>query len=259
MFNAKTPRLRMLARHHPGRVEELGSLFGRSANIYIDWANVFYWRDRLGWHVDIKRTKQLLDSFPQVRSVKFYAGTLVGNRNSELMISTAGRLGYDVRTKPVKIMRLSIDASSVPANSPDLLKDFVSKPLLRKLRLETVEALNEELRILNRQGVRFVEEMKANFDVEIGRDMLRDYDVGEADTFVLWSGDSDFADPVRQLLRDGKRVVLLATSRKVATELSVLRSEGLVIFDIQKAREFICRASEMSHIPQGRDDLPLAA
>ena len=68
-----------------------------------------------------------------------------------------------------------------------------------------------------------MEEMKANFDVEMGRDMLRDYDAGEADTL---SGDSDFADPVRQLLRDGKRVVLLTTSRRVAADLSALRSEG---------------------------------
>jgi uncharacterized LabA/DUF88 family protein len=259
MFNAKTDRLRHLEAGYPERVAEVLGLFGDSANVYIDWANVFYWHERLGWHVDIKRAKQFLDSVPSVRSAKFYAGTIRGDRNSEVMIASAARLGYDVRTKPVKIMRLSIDASSVPANSPVLLKDFVRKPLLRKLRLETVELLNEELRLLNRQGVMYVEDMKANFDVEIGRDMLRDYDADGLDTFVLWSGDSDFADPIRQLLRDGKRVVLVATARKVASELSALRSEGLVILDIQKLREFLCRPKEMKPIPEAGEGAALAA
>jgi hypothetical protein len=60
------------------------------------------------------------------------------------------------------------------------------------------------------------------------------------DTFVLWSGDSDFADPIRQLLADGKKVLIFATARRVASELNALQKEGLFIFDIQKIRNFIC-------------------
>jgi len=258
MFDPRTERLEKLADAYPEEVRELSAILGGSSNVYVDWANVFYWSAGLGWHVDVKRMKQFLDSFPAVRRVRFYAGTLVGDPKSELAIAVARRCGYNVRTKPVKIMRLSIDASSVPANSPSLLKDFIKKPLLRKLRLETVEALNEELRLLNRQGITFVEDMKANFDVEIGRDMLRDYDADGLDTFVLWSGDSDFADPIRQLLRDGKRVVLFATARKVASELNALRAEGLLIFDIRRIRQFVCRGREMEPMP-GEDELPLAA
>ncbi|MFH2018925.1 MAG: NYN domain-containing protein, partial [bacterium] len=84
-----------------------------------------------------------------------------------------------------------------------------------------------------------------NFDVEIGRDMLVDYERNHVDTFVLWSGDSDFADPVEQLLGDNKKVVLFATARKVSTELSNLREKGLVIFDIQKIRNFVCWKKEI--------------
>ena len=63
--------------------------------------------------------------------------------------------------------------------------------------------------------------------------------------FILWSGDSDFADPINQLLDDGKKVILFATARKVASELNELKKKGLLIFDIQKIRNFICWKKEI--------------
>jgi len=45
-----------------------------------------------------------------------------------------------------------------------------------------------------------------------------------------------FANPVKQLLKDGKKVFIFATSRRVATELSEI---GVPIFDIRKIKEFI--------------------
>lgn len=109
--------------------------------------------------------------------------------------------------------------------------------------------MNNELKALNQQGILYVEDPKANFDVEIGRDMLRDYDTEGLDHFVLWSGDSDFEDPIRQLLKDNKKVVVCATARKIATELNMLRSEGLIILDVQKIKEFICYKKDMAPIP----------
>ncbi len=250
MFKPKTERIKQLASEYPEKIEELDRIFDKKTNVYIDYANVRPWSQKLGWHIDLKRLKQLLGSFDTVGDVKFYHGTLVGNENSETMIAEAANLGYLVKTKPVKIMRISIDVSSIPANSPDLLKDFIRKPLLKKLRVETIEALNNELRLLNQQGITYIEDLKSNFDVEIGRDMLRDYDTDGLDNFILWSGDSDFEDPIRQLLTDKKKVVLFATARRVASELNELRNEGLIIFDIQKIKEFICYKKEMAPLPE---------
>ena len=78
--------------------------------------------------------------------------------------------------------------------------------------------------------------------------MLRDYDKGKLENFILWSGDSDFEDPIRQLLNDNKKVVLFATARRVATQLGELLKMGLIIFDIQKIKEFICYKKEMKKI-----------
>jgi hypothetical protein len=69
--------------------------------------------------------------------------------------------------------------------------------------------------------------------------MLVDYKDDIA-SFILWSGDSDFVEPVSQLLKDKKRVAVFATGRTVAQELGGLTKKGLYIFDIQKIRNFIC-------------------
>lgn len=90
-----------------------------------------------------------------------------------------------------------------------------------------------------------MEDRKCNFDVEIGRDMLIDYAEHGIENFVLWSGDSDFADPLNQLLDDGKKVFIFATARKVASELNDLVQKGLFIYEIQKIRNLICWKREI--------------
>lgn len=245
MFTAKTERIEKLAAKYAARVAELSAVFDRPTFVYIDYANVRPWSERLGWHVDLKRLKQLFDSFNDVRAVKLYQGTLVGDRDSEDLVRDMSAAGYEVITKPVKIMRHSIDVSSVAPESPDIVKSFVRTPLLRQLKLEAIGYLNDRLRELNRAGTLWLEDRKCNFDVEIGRDLLRDFDQRRAEAFVLWSGDSDFAGPVEELLANGKRVYLFATARRVSAELNALRACGLVIYDIQKIREFICWKKEM--------------
>ena len=83
MFKTKTERIRELAEKYPRRIEELERVFDRPTNVYIDYANVRPWATKLGWHVDLKRLKQFLDSFDTIRSIKLYQGTLTGDAESE--------------------------------------------------------------------------------------------------------------------------------------------------------------------------------
>ena len=105
--------------------------------------------------------------------------------------------------------------------------------------------MNHQLQELNQQGILSIEDLKCNFDVEIGRDMLLDYAENGIENFVLWSGDSDFASPIEQLIKDNKKVYLFATTRRIASELNDLTKSGLKIFDIQKIRNFICWKKEL--------------
>ena len=252
MFKAKTERIQELATRYPQRIQELERIFDRRTHVYIDFANVRPWATKLGWHVDLKRLKQFLDSFDSIKSIKLYQGTLAGDAESEQFARDVQSYGYHLTTKPVKIMRLSIDVSSIPANSPDILKNFIRAPLLKTLTLEAIEYLNNQLRELNRRGRRYLEDRKCNFDVEIGRDMLLDYAENDVENFVLWSGDSDFVDPLRQLIEDGKKVCVFATARRVAAEIGELVKQGLLIYDIQKIRNFICWKKEIEPGVYGR-------
>lgn len=244
MFNPKTERIKKLAELFPKVISELENIFGKSANIYIDWQNVIHWQEKLDWHFNIKRMKQFFDSFDAIKSVKIYTGTLDGNQESEKQIKELNDSGYAVSTKPVKLMKMSINVSSIPKDSPAILKSFIKKSLLSKLDIETIEYLNNKLVSFNKQGILYIEEPKCNFDVEIGRDMQKDFESDGVQNYILWSTDSDFADPITQIKNDGKNAVIFAVSGKVAPELD---ATGVFVFDIRKIKEFICWPRE---IPQ---------
>jgi uncharacterized LabA/DUF88 family protein len=236
MFKPVTPELAAFQKAYPGRITKLEEFFDGPSGVYIDYANV---RKRLGWRIDLERLKQLFDSFGVIVSQRFYFGTLEGDKGSEGFIRRIQKIGFELCTKPVKIMNLSIDATSITKGSPDILEHFISETLLRSLKLDAIEYLNEQLRDLNKQGVLALDHRKCNFDVEIGTDMRMDNHLGKCNNFCLWSGDSDFADPLRCLLGDMKKVIIFGAGGRIASELSDLRSQGLEIFDIKKLREVI--------------------
>mgnify|MGYP001588519309 CR=1 FL=1 len=245
MFTPKTERIKNIAKGKQEVVKQLESIFATKARVYIDYANVRPWSEKLGWHIELKRLKQFLDSFDTVEAVNFYNGYLAGNERSEKEKTEAENNKYFLRTKPVKIMRLSINVSSILPDSTVLLGQFIRRALLRKYEIKTVEYLNERFKEMNEKGEYFIEDMKCNFDVEIGVDMLLDCERNNAQTFILWSGDSDFTDSIEKLIGAGKKVILFATARKVSKELSILVDKGLMIFDIQKIRDFICWKKEL--------------
>lgn len=237
MFTPKTEKIQKLAERFPNVIVQLEKVFDKPTNVYIDFANVKHWQNKLGWRIDLKRLKQFLNSFDTIRAVKFYYGILKENKEENKFIKIAEQCEYEIKTKPVKIMKISIDVSSIDENSPSVLENFISKPLFHKLDLESVEFLNGKLRDLNQRGIKFLEILKCNFDVEIGRDMLIDYNNNHIENFILWSGDSDFADPVEQLIADGKKVAIFAIARRIAVELGKTEAQ---IFDIRRIKEFIC-------------------
>ncbi|KKU58553.1 MAG: hypothetical protein UX81_C0021G0006 [Parcubacteria group bacterium GW2011_GWA2_47_12] len=245
MFKPKTDRIKDIAEYKQEVIKQLEDIFSDKTRVYIDYANVRPWSEKLGWHIELKRLKQFLDSFNTIEAVNFYNGYLAGNERSEKEKTEAENNKYFLRTKPVKIMTLSINASSILPDSTVLLSQFIRRALLKKYQITTVEYLNERFKDMNKGGEYFIEDMKCNFDVEIGVDMLLDCERNNAQTFILWSGDSDFADSIEKLIAAGKKVILFATARKVSKELSALANKGLMIFDIQKIRDFICWKKEL--------------
>jgi len=246
MFTPKTERIKEIADRNPELVKRLDGIFNASTRIYIDYANVRPWSTKLQWHIDLKRLKQFLDSFDTIEAINFYNGYLNGDEQSEKEIKEVENRKYVVRTKPVKILNFPINASSIPKDSTALLDQFIRRALLRKYEVGTIEYLNERFRDMNKKGEYYIEDRKCNFDVEIGVDMLLDYEKNGTETFVLWSGDSDFADPLERLLKAGKKAILFGTAGRISSELNALRETGLHIFDVFHLKEFICWKKELN-------------
>lgn len=249
MFKPKTERIEKLSKLFPERIKELSNIFAGKTNVYLDWANMYHWSTRLKWHIQVKRLKQLFDSFTTINAVYLYNGILESDEGSKQFMDDIKTYDYIVISKSVKIMHLSIDVSGIPLNSPFVLENFIKKPLLRKFSIETIEYLNGKLKELYDHGVKYLEVRKCNFDVEIGRDMMLDFERKNATSFILWSGDSDFSDPVSQLMRDKKKVFIFATSRRVSVEL---QETEVPIYDIQKIRNFICEPNEIQQDVRGK-------
>lgn len=239
MFQPKTEKIKELVKKYAKTMRQIESIFQGKTRIYIDYANVRSWSKKLGWKINLQQLKEFLDSFDTIEAVNFYYGFLEGDQESERINKEAVNLKYVLRTKPVKIMKSSINVTSIPPDSTSLLDRFISRSLLRKYEIRTIEYLNDRFKDMNKRGEYFIEERKCNFDVEISTDMLLDCERNIAESYVLWSGDSDFADSVKKLILAKKKVFLFATSRRVSRELSWLGKNGLLIFDIQKIREFI--------------------
>ena len=243
MFKPKSDKIAKLGTVCPNVIKQLESIFDKPTNVYLDYSNMFYWSKKLHWNIDQKRLKQFLDSFENVKTVGIYNGTLGGNLNSEKFVSDSQKLGYKVVTKPVKIMKIPIDISGIAPDSTAVINNFVDKALIRILDIETIEYFNEKLRELNSRGIKYIEKRKCNFDVEIGVDMLLDFEKNHIDNFVIWTGDSDFAGPINTLIENKKKVVIVSTARRISTELN---DTGAQIFEIQKIRDFICWDEELT-------------
>src|SRR3989338_6309495 len=117
------------------------------------------------------------------------------------------RFGYAVITKPVSYFKVSLIAILTRDRNRRWLEACV--PGLRT-------QLMEEAARLDAAGIKLLEP-KANFDIEIATDALDTHD--EYDTFVLFSGDGDFAPLVEKLREKGKRVITVAGRKMFSGQL----------------------------------------
>lgn len=241
-FVPRTDRLDKLSRLFPDVVNKLETVFDKPTIIYVDFANVIPWSNRLKWNVDVKRLKQVFDSFPNIKKVRFYYGELKGDPHSQMILAEARNHGYEVKTKAVKIIKQSIDVTSINIQSPDLLRQFISKPLLDQLSVQDIQYLNNRLKDLNTTGTYELYDKKCNFDVEISRHMEDDTKDISIENFVLWSGDCDFEEPIRKLKSSKKGVIVFCIRGHLATELA---DAGAYIYPVYPLKNYICFAKQL--------------
>ena len=71
MFTPKTDKIKEVSVSHKDAISRLEKILSSSTRVYIDYANVRPWSNKLGWHIDLRRLKQFLDSFDTIEAVNF--------------------------------------------------------------------------------------------------------------------------------------------------------------------------------------------
>lgn len=159
------------------------------------------------WYVDYKRLYSFFKKNTQLSSISFYTARF-GTKSHEGFLTFLKNSGYRLVTKPVKTIH-------------------------GRGRTITCEHCGYKNRI--------PDERKADFDVEIAVDAvdwMRNYE-----TFVLFSGDSDFVYLVNFLKKHRKRIVVLSRRGHVADELRTSRDVDCYC-DIWKLRsQFLKKTS----------------
>lgn len=86
-------------------------LKGKTA-VFVDWANVYYWKDSLKWKIDLEKLFKYLKSYKEIKEINFYFGTDVHPASRE-QIKQAQKIGFRVITKPVKYLPKTTESGEI--------------------------------------------------------------------------------------------------------------------------------------------------
>jgi len=84
------------------KTTQLLKLKGKTA-VFVDWANVHGWEEKLKWEVDLERLHQYLKTYKEIKSLRFYFGSDTHPASKE-QIKFARKIGFSITTKPVKYL-----------------------------------------------------------------------------------------------------------------------------------------------------------
>lgn len=91
-------------------------LSGRALAI-IDWANVYGWFSNpnsityLGWEIDLKKLFDYLSDYREIHDKRFYFGVETSKEWSKKLHDNAEAIGFNVQSKEVKWVPVSLDKS----------------------------------------------------------------------------------------------------------------------------------------------------
>ena len=75
--------------------------------VFIDAANILYSQQTLRWRVDYKTLKDYFEKECELRAIYFYTGRVGENNKQSSFLKKLKSLGYQVRAKEVKRIRIS--------------------------------------------------------------------------------------------------------------------------------------------------------
>lgn len=162
--------------------------------VLIDWANVYNWTKKRRRVVDPELLYRFLKSHKNVDRICLFAGEDDHPKSREFL-EQCRTIGYEVFSKSVKYIPLRVEQS----------------PLWEEIRQYLPE---KKLKHLQDEPILY---RKCDFDVEISKEILLNMD--RYHTFVLFSGDGDYAPVIEELLKREHRVFVVSKPSALGREL----------------------------------------
>jgi len=75
--------------------------------IYVDGANIFYTQKKLGWVLDWKRVKNLMEAEKEALDWRYYVGVKKDDDGMRKYLKYLNAIGFNTFTKPLKKIRIS--------------------------------------------------------------------------------------------------------------------------------------------------------
>jgi uncharacterized LabA/DUF88 family protein len=170
------------------------------------------------WEIDPERLYEYLTKYKNVKQVFLFAGEDDHPKSREFL-EDCRRIGYTVVTKKVKYVQTAVQSSPfwetikeyVPAEKLDELKN---DPIMRR---------------------------KCDFDVEISKELL--LNIEDYHTFILFSGDGDYAPVIEEVMEREKRVFIVSTLHSLGREIREMADNKVhpIFVDVFSLKEVIQR------------------
>ncbi len=224
--------------------------------VIIDWSNVHGWSNSLNWAIDPQKLFNYLSSYPQIFDKRFYLGVDPDKKWSLELKEKVITIGFtpvakEIKWVPVELNKLTYFKKLVKElfealdNEKKTNSQIATKlyELRNKIELrlgveepdfneayELIEELDEELKKLNINIDNLQKNLsvpvlkrKCDFDVEITRDAFNLSDKFEQ--IILFSGDGDFAALAEDLIKKGKKVIVVFAPGHKGKEYEPLQEE----------------------------------
>ena len=196
--------------------------------VIIDWANVYGWFKKLKWEISPKKLYDYLKNYPEIFDIRFYFGVERGNRKSEEFQKQIKDIGYNLISKQVKWVPVSLETSHFKS----LIKELLN--FLGGVKNINPEILNNVYKLAQKTIFR----RKCDFDCEISLDFLNNSD--SFDGVILFSGDGDYAVIVNELIKRRKQIIVVFAKGCKGREYEDFK-KGLYLCSVKKLKKQISR------------------
>lgn len=200
-------------------IKEYGRIFS-----FIDFANVNKWfeNDNQDWNNNlIKENERLIIDLNKLE-------------NFADIVSDKTRLYYGKDPKNKKSLVFTYVIRKIFGKRNIITKD------IQKIRhyIDFDEDLSSKIIMKDKDGERYIEIRKCNFDVEIAVDAIKM--INHYDTFCIFSGDADFVYLNNFLKKQGKKIIVV----KGGYITNKLRKTADLVLNAQNIKKHIARVEK---------------